>query len=401
MNALLEVRERLIRFYTDYDVYIRPLFRFALAVITFITLNDRIGYMSQVNNLLVIIILSVICAILPINGIVFIGTLLIVVNSFGLNVGVGAFAAVLYLLMLLLYFRFVPKDALAIILTPVAGALHMPMTVPVVMGLMRGPVSAITLIFSVLSWSFVNALPDTVEAVANTKGASMIDVLQAIPGAMLNAKTILMLVTFVVVFLIVTCIRELVSSHAWEISIVVSAIIYLGLMIAGSSILNVKINLLMTVLETVLSAAVALVFEFFCYNADYSHTEFLQFEDDNNYYYVKVTPKRRPRYDLEEEESETEEVEADADEKRFVTRESSAFEKKFDGINLQSRLEESLKSLNTNQNGRENRSADTSRGNAGNADKDDTIRLDPPAPKPEEDAKTKEEALGQTRVIRK
>ena len=129
----------------------------------------------------------------------------------------------------------------------------------------------------------------------------MIDIVQAIPGAMMNSKTILMLVTFVVVFLIVTCIRELVSSHAWEISIIVSAIIYLGLMIAGASILNVKINLVMTVIETAISAAVAFVFEFFCYNADYSHTEFLQFEDDNNYYYVKVTPKRRPRYNLEEE----------------------------------------------------------------------------------------------------
>ena len=407
MNALLELRERLTCFYTDYDIYIRPLFRFALAVITFITLNYRIGYMSQVNNLLVIIILSVICAILPINGIVFLGTILIVVNSFGLNVGVGAFAVVLYLLMLLLYFRFVPKDALVIILTPVAGALHVPMTVPVVMGLMRGPVSAISLIFSVLSWSFVNGLPDTVEAVVNRKGASMIDIVQAIPGAMLNAKTILMLVTFVVVFLIVTCIRELVSSHTWEISILVSAIIYLGLMIAGASILNVKINLLITVMETVLSAAVALVFEFFCYNADYSHTEFLQFEDDNNYYYVKVTPKRRPRYDLEvEEEQDEEEVEADGDEKRFVTRENNAFEKKFDGINLQSKLEESLKSLNTNQNGRENRQLHTSENETGKDARtsgvaEETIRLDRISPEMEKEAKAGDETLGETRVIRK
>ena len=438
MNELLELRERLIRFYTDYDVYIRPLFRFALAVITFITLNDKIGYVSQLNNLLVIIILSVICAILPVNGIVFIGTVLIVANSFGLNVGVGAFAVVLYLLMLLLYFRFVPKDALAIILTPVAGALHMPMTVPVVLGLMRGPVSAITLIFSVLSWSFVNGLPDTVEAVANTKGASMIDIVQAIPGAMMNSKTILMLVTFVVVFLIVTCIRELVSSHAWEISIIVSAIIYLGLMIAGASILNVKINLVMTVIETAISAAVAFVFEFFCYNADYSHTEFLQFEDDNNYYYVKVTPKRRPRYNLEEEEDETEEVEADADEKRFVTRENNIYEKKFEGINLQSRLEESLKSLNTNQNGRKNGLDGSAPGTARNTDKDEkmttinltvdsedrqtradahkdrnsgiggeTIRLDPVSPESGDEAKTgdeanvREEDMGQTRIIRR
>ncbi|MCC6094621.1 MAG: hypothetical protein LIV24_06320, partial [Eubacterium sp.] len=301
MNTLLELREKMIRFFTDYDVYIRPLFRFALAILTFITLNDRIGYLGQVNNLLVLIILSVICGILPLNGIVFIGTILIVANCFGLSPIVGAFAVVLYLLMLLLYFRFVPKDALAIVLTPVAVTLHVPLTVPVVMGLMRGPVSAISILFSVISWSFVNCLPETIEGVVNTKGATMVDIVQAIPGAMLNAKTMLVLVSFIVVFLIVTSIHELISSHAWEISIIVSAIVYLGLMIAGGSILNVKINLPMTCLETVLSVAVSFVFEFFFYNADYAHTEFLQFEDDNNYYYVRVTPKRRPRYNLEEE----------------------------------------------------------------------------------------------------
>ena len=194
----------------------------------------------------------------------------------------------------------------------------------------------------------------------------------------------------------------------------------------------------MTVIETAISAAVAFVFEFFCYNADYSHTEFLQFEDDNNYYYVKVTPKRRPRYNLEEEEDETEEVEADADEKRFVTRENNIYEKKFEGINLQSRLEESLKSLNTNQNGRKNGLDGSAPGTARNTDKDEkmttinltvdsedrqtradahkdrnsdiggeTIRLDPVSPESGDEAKTgdeanvREEDMGQTRIIRR
>ena len=194
----------------------------------------------------------------------------------------------------------------------------------------------------------------------------------------------------------------------------------------------------MTVIETALSVAVAFIFEFFCYNADYSHTEFLQFEDDNNYYYVKVTPKRRPRYNLEEEEDETEEVEADADEKRFVTRENNIYEKKFEGINLQSRLEESLKSLNTNQNGRKNGLDGSSSAAARHTDNDEkmrtinltidsegrqtrtdahkdsnsgiggeTIRLDPVFPESGDEAKTGDEAnardedMGQTRIIRK
>ncbi|MGN0362003.1 MAG: hypothetical protein ACI4ET_04105 [Bilifractor sp.] len=397
MNALLELKEKMIRFFTDYDVYIRPLFRFALAILTFITLNDRIGYLSQVNNLLVLIILSVICGILPLNGIVFLGTILIVANAFGLSPIVGAFAIVLYLLMLLLYFRFVPKDALAIVLTPVAVSLHVPLTVPVVMGLMRGPVSAISILFSVISWSFVNSLPETIEGVVNTKGATMVDIAQAIPGAVLNAKTMLVLISFIVVFLIVTCIHELISSHTWEIGIIVSAIVYLGLMIAGGSILNVKINLPMTCLETVLSVAVSFIFEFFFYNADYAHTEFLQFEDDNNYYYVRVTPKRRPRYDLEEE-SEPKDVEADADEKRFVERESSAFEKKFDGINLQSKLEESLKNLNTSQTHPDQTHTDIAHTNPVHMNPDYTS---PGRSSLKDESNPVDDTLGETKIIRK
>ena len=46
---------------------------------------------------------------------------------------------------------------------------------------------------------------------------------------------------------------------------------------------------------------------------------------------------------------------ASGDDALFIQRrEPSEVEKKFEGINLQSKLEESLKTLNTNQTGREN-----------------------------------------------
>ena len=110
MNSLLELRERMNEFYADYDVYIRPVLRFAIAIISFMAITNTIGYMSILNNLFVVVILAVICAILPLNGVVLIGCALIVANGFGLSPIVGAFALALYLLMVLLYFRFVPKD---------------------------------------------------------------------------------------------------------------------------------------------------------------------------------------------------------------------------------------------------------------------------------------------------
>ena len=107
----------LVMYYNTYDsLYVDSLLGIlsgcALAMMVFTLLNNWLGYLSVLNSLLIIVILSVICAILPLNGMVVIGVLIIVGHSFGLGLEVGAFSAIVYLLMVLLYFRFVPKDAL-------------------------------------------------------------------------------------------------------------------------------------------------------------------------------------------------------------------------------------------------------------------------------------------------
>jgi hypothetical protein len=46
-------------------------------------------------------------------------------------------------------------------------------------------------------------------------------------------------------------------------------------------------------LGTVVSGGIALIVDFFCFNADYSNIESLQYEDDSYFYYVKAVPKKR------------------------------------------------------------------------------------------------------------
>ena len=54
------------------------------------------------------------------------------------------------------------------------------------------------------------------------------------------------------------------------------------------------------ILFSLLTSLIVLVLQFFIFNVDYSRAEYVQFEDDEYYYYVKAVPKivlheRQPR----------------------------------------------------------------------------------------------------------
>ena len=295
MDILVRFRESLKSIYAEYDIYIKPVLKFALAILVFTSLNNQLGYLNILNNLFVILVLSVICAILPLNGIVVIGMLLIIGHSLGLGVEIGAFALVLYLLMALLYFRFVPEDALAVILTPVAYAFRVPLLVPVSFGLVHGPVSAVSVVLGLVSRQYLEMIRTTIEPLKNNPDTSLLEILQTMPRSLLTKELVLTAITFAVVVLVVSILRKLLSTWNWEVAIGVGAVMYLLLMILGGRILEVEVDIAGIVIETVLSVAAAVILEFFVYNADYAGAEYLQFEDDRYYYHVKAIPKNLPK----------------------------------------------------------------------------------------------------------
>ena len=111
MTKIDELRKRLEIFYAQYDIYVLPALKFLLGLFVYLGINSLLGYMEQLDNIFVVLVLALISAVLPLNGIVVFGFLLCTAHCFGLGLEVGACAAILYLLMALLYFRFVPGDA--------------------------------------------------------------------------------------------------------------------------------------------------------------------------------------------------------------------------------------------------------------------------------------------------
>ena len=60
---------------------------------------------------------------------------------------------------------------------------------------------------------------------------------------------------------------------------------------AGGSVLGVEISIGGVLIGTVAAALVSALLQFLECTVDYKHKEFLEFEDDDYYYYVKAIPK--------------------------------------------------------------------------------------------------------------
>ena len=344
MNLLIILREKCKEIYTDYDLIIRPVLKFGLSLLIFIIINNELGYLSTLNNLFVLIVLAVICAILPLNGTVVIGVLLIIAHCFGLGLEVGGFALILYLLMTLLYFRFAPKDGLAVLMTPVAFVCHVPIAVPLCLGQIRGGLSAVSIAFGLISWSFIQSVPAVIEPLKNVPDVSLLDVLQAMPNALLTKETLLQIIIFVVVFLIVAAVRRLDSDYAHEVGIVAGGIVYLFLEIFGGNLMGIEMDFGDLLITTIGSLLIAFFLKTFYFSADYASSERLLFEDDRFYYRVKAIPKRNP---VDSRTGERLEPEGDeempyVDTRRLKEIQEEEVDRKFKDINLQSRLEKSL-----------------------------------------------------------
>lgn len=326
MRSLISVQDRLKAIYTDYSTYLQPIFKFALALFLYISVNNQMGYLSTLNHLPILMILALISAVLPMNGTVLIGVFLIVGHSFGLGVEVGAFATLLYILMLLLYFRFVPSDASALLLTPIAFFFHVPAAVPISLGLLRGPESALSAIFGVLSYQYVDIIHSVIAPMKEEGASNLTGILQTIPKQLLNNKVILLLAAFAAASVVASVICKYLTTFTREAAILISGIVYIFIMIVGTLTLRLHNSVAGILIGTVIAAILCWILNGFVYAVDYSKSKFIRFEDDEYYYYVKAIPKlgKAPAAALEEE-TEAEPIP--------------------DGVDLSARLEDSLKDL--------------------------------------------------------
>lgn len=292
MAFFLEFKEQLKGFYSRFDVYIIPVLRFALAFITFTLINSNLGYMARINNSLIVVMAALLCSFLPLNILVVMAAMFCVMHIYALALECAVVVMVLFLLMFLLYFRFSPGDAVAVVLTPICFTLHIPFAVPLALGFVGTPLSAVSVgcgvvVHYVLRYIIVNST-----VIGNIEAESTVQKFKFIIDNLIsNREMVVVALAFAVTIVLVYIIRRLSVDYSWTIALVIGTITDAVIVLVGDVMLNLSVSIPAVIVGSIISAILVLILQLCVFSVDYSRTENLQFEDDEYYYYVKAVPK--------------------------------------------------------------------------------------------------------------
>jgi hypothetical protein len=288
MTQLFVIRERLIKFYQNHTRIITPLLRFLVAFITFFGLSQIIGYNPDLKAWYVLAILSAVSAVLPSSVFLFLAAVYAVLHIYYVSIVLAGVLAVVFLFFYLVYIRFLREHGIVILAVPVLYALNVPYVVPLVMGLISSPIGVIPMGCGVICYYMLQSMT-TVLGTATEDSVFLYN--QTVQMLFANEEMYLMIAVFFIVMMVVYSIRNLEFSHAFELSVGVGAIVNVILMLGINVLFDHHFPVRTLLLQTLLSAVIAWAIQFWNRVLNYGAAEYLQFEDEEYYYYVKAVPK--------------------------------------------------------------------------------------------------------------
>jgi len=311
--------------YKQFEAPLRFLLKLFIGVVIFNVLLN-IGYCSASLEkyfappleLPIIMILGVLYVILP-------PTISYAVMIAVIGVQLSAYTeiallTVLFLLCLLFfYIRLAPRESILILFTIAAYYLKIPYLIPLLAGLYCSVTALIPIAIGVFFWSMLPVMSDILKT-AQTAGFNIMEmpktlavIMPALLGDIIsNQGWIFTAFIFAMVVLAVYGISHINLDYSKEISIALGAVLTVVSFVIANVLADMKADIWNIVLYVFVCALVAEIIHFFDIVLDYSRSERVQFEDEDNYYYVKVVPKilltkrakmkraARPREEFEE-----------------------------------------------------------------------------------------------------
>lgn len=292
MSKLYEIKGRISAFYATYSRYVDKVQSFLIALLTFTFINNNIGFSSMLANPLMAVVLSLICTFLPTGMTVVFAVVVTLVHMYSVSLGLALVSAAIFICMYAFYLRYTAGKSLIILLVLIAYMFNMPVVIPIIFGLVGGPVNIVIISMGTLFYYMVDYVKSYATLIGTVAETGLVEQITAYAQQLFtNGAMWASIVSFGLVLLIVYYLRQLAVDHAWKISIVAGALSNMIVMAFANVIMDVTVDYMALIIGSILAIIIALIVEFFTFAVDYSRTEYLQFEDDEYYYYVKAVPK--------------------------------------------------------------------------------------------------------------
>jgi hypothetical protein len=310
MAHLLLAREIIIKTYKHLEVFIQPVIKFILGLFIFTSIMslDHVhpalaDYTEQMTSTLVVWLFALLFTVMStsLSWLLIIATVVVQLSA---TVELAAVVFLFLFFLFLFYARMAPKESILIVFVLLAFRFELPYLVPLLVGLYF-PVTAI---IPVTIGVFINAqlpvvfrlmapqatladleladlptvLPDIFSEVWATLLSSLGSAQEWLTGA----------VVFALVIILVHVASRQAIDYAKEIAIALGCIMTIfGFIVAVLVGNDATTSIGNTVILTIICGIIALIIRFFDSVLDYQRAESVQFEDDNNYYHVRIVPK--------------------------------------------------------------------------------------------------------------
>ncbi|MCL1787696.1 MAG: hypothetical protein FWG38_06890 [Defluviitaleaceae bacterium] len=307
------VREVLVKFFKRYEAFILPILKFLLGLFVFTSIfsieyvNTALEpFAEEFSPMLLSVLFALLFTVMPMT-LGWILMILTITAQFSANIEIAVAVFLFLLFVFIFYARMAPKESIFILFTIMAFHFNVPYLIPIIAGLYF----PITAIIPITVGVFINAqIPTLFGLVQHTPTAAgamaemeIADLLTELPEAfsvvydtLMHSLTvtqtwIFTAVIFAMVVLLVHFVSRLSIDFAKEIAIVLGCVMNIFGFIVAVLVTEETANIGLVIMITLLCGILAGLIRCFDSILDYQRAESVQFEDDNNYYHVRIVPK--------------------------------------------------------------------------------------------------------------
>ena len=312
LEYVLIAREYFIKYYKQFEIFLLPIFKFLLGYIVFSGIfsvgmmhESLEGLFDGFTGTMLVGFFALMFTVLPMN-MSWLLIILSLVAQFSANMEVAVALFIFLMFIFLFYARMAPKESIFILITYLAFRLNIPYLIPLIAGLYFPLSTIFPISIGVFLHSQTPLLFGLMSPAAHTvvlEDRDFVEIILELPETFAEVYTALLTslqatsawlftaVIFAMVVVLVHFVSRQAMDYAKEISIGLGSVMTIFGFIVSVIWGTEQTSIGIVILGTIVCAAIALLATFLDMVLDYNRVESVQFEDENNYYHVRIVPK--------------------------------------------------------------------------------------------------------------
>lgn len=294
MNLLLRLRGRVEAFYKNHIIISGYVLRLIFIIAVLLIYRPRMEYNELLSEVWFVLAFSVVAAFIPVRFLPLAVIAYTASQIITLSPGIGAFVLIVLAVLYLLYFRLNADYAMLLILLPALAMLRLPLLMVLVLALTT-PFNSVFAVFAGNVMYYMIHYVDVNAAVfSGMTDVSEINMLGIMAYSFITYREFLYgTFTALVVFIITYYAKKININRSNDMAAIIGAGTYIIFMVSFNLAFETitVLRLATIVIGSAASMVLALIAENIMLPLDFSRTEFLEFEDEEYYYYVRAVPK--------------------------------------------------------------------------------------------------------------